>query len=147
MDELSAGEQMFHVVCISTASHLLTKAELQAMLEETRETNAKVGITGILLYKDGTFLQVLEGDQEAVMKLATRIKEHHRHKDFQILLRGTSEHRLFADWSVGFRDLTDNSLKCTLGFSDFLNTPFTGVEFSANPADCMKLLLLFKKNM
>ena len=48
---------MFHVVCISTASHLLTKAELQAMLEETRETNAKVGITGILLYKE-----VLEGD-------------------------------------------------------------------------------------
>jgi hypothetical protein len=117
------------------------------MLEETRETNAKVRITGILLYKDGTFLQVLEGDQEAVMKLASRIKEHHRHKDFQILLRGTSEHRLFADWSVGFRDLTDNSLKCTLGFSDFIITPFTGVEFSANPADCMKLLLLFKKNM
>ena len=80
---------MFHLVCASTASHLLTKAELQAMLEETRETNAKVGITGILLYKDGTFLQVLEGDQEAVMKLASRIKEHHRHKDFQMLLRGT----------------------------------------------------------
>jgi hypothetical protein len=138
---------MFHVVCISTASHLLTKAELQAMLEETRETNAQVGVTGLLLYKDGTFLQVLEGDQEAVMKLVSSIKEHHRHKDFQMLWRGTSEHRLFADWSVGFRDLTDNSLKCTLGFSDFLNTPFTGVEFSANPADCMKLLLSFKKNM
>ena len=81
---------MFHVVCASTASHLFTKAELQAMLEETRETNAKVGITGILLYKDGSFLQVLEGDQEAVMKLASRIKGHHRHKDFQMLLRGTS---------------------------------------------------------
>jgi Sensors of blue-light using FAD len=138
---------MFHVVCASTASHLLTKAELQAMLEKTCETNAKVGITGMLLYKDGSFLQVLEGDQEAVMKLASRIKEHHGHKNFQMLLRGTSEHRLFPDWSVGFRNLTDNSLKCTPGFSDFLNTPFTGVEFSANPAGCMKLLLSFKKNM
>ena len=39
------------------------------MLEETREINARVGVTGSLLYKDGTFLQVLEGDQEAVMNL------------------------------------------------------------------------------
>jgi Sensors of blue-light using FAD len=138
---------MSHVVCISTASHLLTKAELQAMLKETRETNAQVGITGILLYKDGTFLQALEGDQEAVTKLVSRIKEHPKHRDFQMLLRGTSEHRLFPDWSMGFRDLTDNSLKCIPGFSDFLNTPFTGLEFSDSPADCMKLLLSFKKNM
>ncbi|HWZ24020.1 MAG TPA: BLUF domain-containing protein [Verrucomicrobiae bacterium] len=138
---------MFHVVCGSTSSHLLTKAELQTMLEETRETNAQVGVTGLLLYKDGTFLQVLEGDQETVMKLVSSIKEHYRHKDFQILLRGTSEHRLFTNWSVGFRDLTDSSPKRIPGFSDFLNTPFTGVEFSDSPADCMRLLLSFKKNM
>jgi hypothetical protein len=117
------------------------------MLEETRETNAQVGITGILLYKDGSFLQVLEGDQGAVMKLVSRIKEHPKHRGFQMLLRGTSEQRLFPDWSMGFRDLTDNSLRCIPGFSDFLNIPFTGLEFSDSPADCMKLLLSFKKNM
>jgi hypothetical protein len=138
---------MFHVVCASTASHLLTKAELQEMLEETRETNAKVGITGILLYEGGSFLQVLEGDQDAVMRLASRIKEHHRHKDFQILLRGTSEHRLFPNWSMGFRSPTDRSLADTPGYSDFLNTPFTGAEFSCDPAPCLKLLLSFKNHM
>jgi Sensors of blue-light using FAD len=138
---------MFHVVCASTTSHLPTKAELHAMLEETREINAQASVTGILLYKDGNFLQVLEGDQEAVMRLVSKIKEQQRHKDCQILLRGTSDHRLFPDWSMAFRDLMDNSPKCLPGFSNFLNTPFTGVEFSASPADCMKLLLSFKKNM
>jgi hypothetical protein len=54
---------MFHVIYASAASHLLTKAELQAMLQETRETNVQVGVTGMLLYKDGSFLQVLEGDE------------------------------------------------------------------------------------
>ena len=89
---------MFYVVCASTASHLPTKAELHAMLEETREINAQASVTGILQYKDGSFLQVLEGDQEAVvMKLVTKIKEQQRHKDCQILLRGTSDHRLFPD--------------------------------------------------
>jgi hypothetical protein len=45
------------------------RLNFKAMLEETREINARVGVTGSLLYKDGTFLQVLEGDQEAVMNL------------------------------------------------------------------------------
>ena len=44
----SPADKMFHVVCASTASQLLTKAELQAMLEETREISARVGVTGSL---------------------------------------------------------------------------------------------------
>jgi hypothetical protein len=84
------------------------------MLEETREINARFGVTGSLLYKDGSFPQVLEGDQEAVMKLVSRIKVHQRHKDFQILLHGTSEHRLFPEWSVGFRCLRQRQLQTPL---------------------------------
>jgi hypothetical protein len=138
---------MFHVVCTSAAVHLLTKAELQAMLEETRGTCARHGITGMLLYKDGTFLQVLEGEQEAVLNLVSMIRQDPRHKRAYVLLSETSEQRLFSDWSMAFRDVSGDSLMRTPGFSDFLNTPFTGDEFSANPARCMQLLLSFKKNM
>jgi hypothetical protein len=64
-----------------------------------------------------------------------------------ILLRGTSEDRLFPDWSMGFRDLTEQSLAKTPGYTDFMNTPLTGAEFSQDPNRCMKLLMLFKKKM
>jgi hypothetical protein len=138
---------MFHVVCTSAAVHLLTKAELQAMLQETRETCARRGITGMLLYKDGTFLQVLEGEQEAVLNVVSMIRQDPRHKRPYVLLSETSEQRLFSNWSMAFRDVSGDSLMSTPGFSDFLNTPFTGDEFSANPTRCMQLLLSFKKNM
>jgi hypothetical protein len=138
---------MFHVTCESAASQLFTNCELLALLEETRATNTRLGITGMLLYEGGNFLQVLEGEQEAVMRLVAMIKADRRHKRFNVLLSETSERRLFPDWSIGFRDLRDSTLVGRPGFSQFLNTPFTGVEFSADPPRCMKLLLSFKKNM
>jgi len=138
---------MFYTCCASAASHLLTRAELRAMLEEYRRINADLDITGMLLYKEGAFLQVLEGKPEAVMKVIKLIKEDPRFTLFEIVLIGTSGQRLFPDWSMGFRDPTDRSLAETPGYSDFLNTPFTGAEFSGDPAPCLKLLLSFKNYM
>jgi FAD-dependent sensor of blue light len=138
---------MFHLVYASSALLPFTKPELQALLEQARAKNAKLGLTGMLLYKDGNFMQVLEGDQKAVTDLAAIIERDPRHKGVLILLRGTSEERLFPDWSMGFRDLTDQNAAKTPGYTDFMNTPLTGAEFSRDPNRCMKLLLLFKKNM
>lgn len=138
---------MFHIVYASSAVHPFTKPELQALLEQARPNNAKLGLTGMLLYKDGNFMQALEGEKEAVMKLVTTIERDPRHKGFLILLRGTSEERLFPDWTMGFRDLTDHNAAKAPGYTEFLNTPLTDAEFSRDPNRCMKMLLLFKKNM
>jgi Sensors of blue-light using FAD len=138
---------MFHLVYASSAVQPFTKPELQALLEQARAKNAKLGLTGMLLYKDGNFIQVLEGDQKAVTNLAAIIERDARHKGVLILLRGTSQERLFPDWSMGFRDLTDQNAAKTPGYTDFMSIPLTGAEFSRDPNRCMKLLLLFKKNM
>jgi hypothetical protein len=138
---------MFHIVYASSALQLFTKPELQTLLEKARQNNAKLNVTGMLLYKDGNFMQALEGDREVVTKLAGTIERDPRHKGVLILLRGTSEDRLFPDWSMGFRDLTEQSLAKTPGYTDFMNTPLTGAEFSQDPNRCMKLLMLFKKKM
>ena len=55
--------------------------------------------------------------------------------------------RMFPNWSMGYRDLANKEVVKTLGYSNFMNTPLTGAEFSQDPNRCMKLLLLFKKNM
>jgi Sensors of blue-light using FAD len=138
---------MFHLVYVSSASQLFTTPKLQALLDQARQNNTKLDVTGMLLYKDGNFMQVLEGEQEVVTKLAGHIEPDLRHKGVLVLLRGTSESRLFPDWSMGFRDLTDPSVAKTPGYTDFMNTPLTDDKFSQDPSRCMKLLLLFKKNM
>jgi hypothetical protein len=138
---------MFHLVYASSAAKLFTTPELKALLDQARQKNARLNVTGMLLYKDGNFMQVLEGEQKVVTKLAGNIELDHRHKGVLVLLRGTSEQHLFPDWSMGFRDLTDQNTEKTPGYNDFLNTPLTDATFSHDPARCMKLLLLFKKNM
>ena len=91
---------MFHIVYASSTLQPFTKPELQALLEQARQKNAKLGLTGMLLYKDGNFMQVLEGEKEAVTKLAAIIERDPRHKRVLILLRGTSEERLFPNCTM-----------------------------------------------
>jgi hypothetical protein len=139
---------MFHLVYVSSATQLFTKPELQTLLEQARKNNSDLGVTGMLLYKDGNFMQVLEGDEQVVKKLAAHIERDARHKGVLVLMRGTSEPPLFPDWSMGFRDLTDQKAAgAAPGYSDFMNTPLNSDEFSKDPNRCMKLLLAFKKNM
>jgi hypothetical protein len=138
---------MFHFVYASTATKLFTKPELRELLGKAERNNVKLGLTGMLLYKDGNFMQVLEGEKEVVMKLAASIEADRRHKGVIVLLQGATEERDFPDWSMGFRDLEDRGTAKTPGYSDFMNTPLTGEEFSKDPRRSMKLLLLFKQNM
>jgi hypothetical protein len=138
---------MFHVVYVSSSTQTFAQSDLQTLLQKARDKNTQLDLTGMLLYKDGNFMQVLEGKEEVVTELVEIIKHDTRHKGVLELLRGTSEQRMFPNWSMGYRDLADKEVVKTLGYSDFMNTPLTGTEFSQDPNRCMKLLLLFKKNM
>lgn len=139
--------QLSQIAYISTASKLFDPAELRDMLKEANENNTKSGITGMLLYKDGQFMQVLEGPEEAVRVTFHRIDKDPRHHGVMVLLKGPVEERRFPGWSMAFRDLNLSDNKDVPGFSEFLNTPLTGKEFGGDPSRCEKLLLVFKKNI
>jgi hypothetical protein len=113
------------------------------MLEGARSKNAKIGITGMLLYKDGNFLQALEGEEEAVTKLANTIQKDPRHTGFLVLMRGPAERRMFPDSPMGYHDLTEEPLTNVPGDIDFIDSPLTRATFSLDPNRCMKLLSLF----
>lgn len=64
---------MFGLVYVSSAVVPFSKAELLSLLTKSRENNSKVGLTGLLIYKDGSFMQVLEGEETAVLATHERI--------------------------------------------------------------------------
>ncbi|HEX5398593.1 MAG TPA: BLUF domain-containing protein [Verrucomicrobiae bacterium] len=139
--------KLFRMVYISTASKLFAPAELREMLKDSNERNKKTGITGMLLYKDGQFMQVLEGTAEAVTATFSRISKDPRHHGIMVLVKGAVQERRFPGWSMAFRDLNLPDHQKLPGYSEFLNTPLTGKEFTDNPDRCEKLLLVFKRNI
>jgi hypothetical protein len=121
--------------------------ELTDLLQKSRKNNSALGITGMLLYKDGNFMQVLEGDEDTVRELAAKIAQDRRHRGFIQLYSTSIRERTFPDWGMGFYDLRSPEATHIPGYRDFWRTPLTGAEFSSNPSRCQKLLLCFKKGM
>jgi hypothetical protein len=138
---------MIFLVYLSSTVELLSPTELRDLLAHSRANNVRLGITGMLLYKDGNFMQVLEGEPDAVQALYATIGRDSRHRGLLILLQGPLAERQYPGWSMGFRDLKAADVRLMPGYTEFLNTPLTGAEFASNPSRCQKLLLTFKKYM
>ncbi len=98
--------QLFYV---STASQPGDSRTIQAILQTARRNNARLDVTGCLLYSGRYFAQVLEGSDSVVPALAQRIASDPRHKDVVILMETHRPEREFGDWSMGY--LHDLSLE------------------------------------
>lgn len=132
------------LVYLSAATELLSKPDLLNLLNKARQKNLSLGVTGLLLYKDGDFIQLLEGERDAVKALYQTILQDRRHRGATLILEEEAETRLFADWSMGFRDLSDPAVQATPGFSQFMNTRRVSERIEHDPSGCLTLLSLFK---
>jgi hypothetical protein len=137
---------MFSIIYVSSAVKPFDALELRNLLDHCNSNNRKLHVTGMLLYKDGNFMQVLEGEEPSVRRLHEIIGRDRRHRGLITLLQGTTREREFPDWSMGFKDIGAD-LASPEGYSEFLNVPLTGAEFQANPSKAQKLLLMFKRSM
>lgn len=116
---------LFTLVYVSAAVEPFSRQQLDELLEHSRTRNSARGITGLLLYRGGNFLQVLEGEEATVLDLKTRIARDPRHTRLIVMLAKGIDERAFGEWSMAFRDLDDPTLNQRPGFSDFLNTDLT----------------------
>jgi hypothetical protein len=138
---------MFSLIYVSSAIEPFSEADLVDLLARSRRNNTLLDVTGMLLYKDGNFMQVLEGEQQTVQALYRKIEKDPRHARISRLLGGFTPRREFADWSMGFCNLNSDDARNFPGYNSFLNTPLNGQEFTENPGRCQKLLMSFKKQM
>jgi hypothetical protein len=89
------------VVYVSAAHRPLTVAELESLLKSAREANLRNGITGVLLYDDGNFMQCLEGPEAAVEETYARIRASRQHHGIFELMNERVAQRSFEDWDMG----------------------------------------------
>ena len=138
---------MYFEVYASAAVRPFSKADLIELLDRSREKNTRLGLTGMLLYKDGNFMQMVEGEETVTRTPIARIERDPRHTGFLRLISGRTELRQFPDWSMAFRDLGLADDHTPEGYNAFLNTPLTGAEFKNDPSRAQRLLLTFKRTM
>lgn len=137
---------MFRIVYLSTANAPLAKAELTNLLRVSRSNNRKQDITGMLLYQDGHFIQILEGPEQAVRDLYERhISRDPRHHDLILLAEEETSERMFDQWSMGFRDLNDPDVHALPGYSHFMNDAWPTIKTRLDAAGYIELLKLFRK--
>ena len=83
----------------------MSNEEVRSILRASRANNVSKGITGLLLYRDGSFAQFLEGPAHVVDELYDRIERDSRHHGVIRVVRRSVEKRDFRQWSMAFRDL------------------------------------------
>lgn len=92
------------LVYISEAVSTINYSDIRGMLTASRIRNFRNNITGILFYRDGYFIQLLEGEYTKVHSSLERIKLDPRHKNINILAEMNAKHRFFEEWYMAFID-------------------------------------------
>lgn len=82
-------------------------AEMAGILAASRANNARDGVTGALLYSDGCFAQVLEGELGSVQRTFERIQCDPRHGEVIVLEAGRVGGRLFGEWDMALAECAD----------------------------------------
>lgn len=101
---------MIRVTYISQEAYPLSADALLSLLTQCHTNNPAKGLTGMLLFGNGTFLQSLEGDKAVVEPLIEKISRDPRHTAMKILQQESVTERQFAEWSMGFERITEKTL-------------------------------------
>lgn len=90
----------------SRAASTMGEHELATILRQSREHNPAAGLTGLLCYTEGIFMQVLEGGRQAVNARYKAIIDDARHRDVILLSYEEIGERQFAGWAMGSVNLS-----------------------------------------
>ncbi len=137
-------DHLYRICYASTQKEPMSAAQLIALLHFARERNSANGITGVLLHRQDSFMQVIEGKEAAVLALFDKIKKDPRHQRVEVLDEHAVEEREFSDWQMGFMELDEVDVSMLPGFSNFLNEADDSRTVLRRLSQTRRLMMLFK---
>ncbi len=144
---VDSADPLMALVYVSSGVRVFTQTEITQILTEARRNNRQAGLTGMLLYRDGNFLQVLEGPQAAVMATFKKIERDPRHRGLLVMKNSPIAERSFSEWQMAFRDISCDSVKEIEGYSPFMELSFSADAFRSKPDFALRMLLQFKDKL
>lgn len=133
------------LVYFSTWNPSVPLDELSRLLEQSRQANRQVGVTGVTLYVRGQVIQVLEGSKPVVEALYAKIQQDFRHTGLQKVLDRPIPQRLFGDYRMGYETLTEAQLEEVRALVD-LEAPLTGDAQASIPIILKTIKAFYQSN-
>ena len=97
------GNKNIHqLVYVSRSSSAVSMAELVDILTRAQYKNMRLDVSGLLVFRDGRFMQLLEGAENTVKDLFATIRRDPRHTDVEVLWENDSAARCMPSWVMGF---------------------------------------------
>lgn len=118
MSDLDRPYGLYRYIYISDACDL-DASDIETILAQSRENNSHANITGILMFSQQKFLQILEGDAVEIDPLIERIRQDPRHKNMKVLVRGGIDERAFGEWAMAYVGDERDWVQEVSGLSDF----------------------------
>ena len=130
MDVQYNTNDLVHCIYTSAETNEFSHDDIIDLLEKARANNAKLDVSGILLYESGSFFQVLEGRHEVVTSLLEKIQKDDRHNHVVKVIYEHIENRDFSEWTMGYSDVTPDELRKVEGLNDFFrsNSSYMGLD-------------------
>ncbi|MEM8601126.1 MAG: BLUF domain-containing protein [Bacteroidota bacterium] len=100
-------QPLIQLIYTSKATRLVGLPTLTDILRVSRRNNARDQVTGLLLYHEGSFIQVFEGLSGDVNAVYRRVLADPRHRDVSLLVRRQVAYRSFPNWAMGFRNIAE----------------------------------------
>ena len=122
MNEAQNDTELVHCIYASASTINFTKDEITELLAIAQRNNSNLGVTGMLLYEDGSFFQVLEGERHVVSVLFKKIARDKRHSKVIKIIQEPIQERLFSDWTMGYSGITRHELSTIEGLNDFFTS-------------------------
>ena len=92
--------ETYQLIYVSGAATPFSPQDLLSLAQFAAERNEQIGITGVLLYENQRFMQILEGDKSAVDEIFEVIRNDPRHYGVFVLSQRPILFRQFPDWSM-----------------------------------------------
>ena len=132
------------LVYVSNRKANCTQEEIEKILESCKKNNPPLNITGVLLYSDTKFIQLVEGEYKVINDLYNRIKTDPRHDQTRLISMGSIQTKAFPSWHMGARKIAGNEVDFKTSISTADKETFNSL-LTGNQEDGAKVLGLLKK--
>lgn len=134
-----------YILYQSDRKPICTEAEIQKILASCKKNNSHKDITGMLIYTNNKFMQMLEGDYNAITELYNKIKQDQRHHHVVSISLGMLKKRNFPGWAMALKEVDKKHLTIISEMAQEEKATFSDIMNEGAHAEASKALAYFRK--